>query len=47
MSYKRIKRRGMDNVILEITLISCGFNLCKYHNRIVGKGVRTKTTQNY
>lgn len=23
----------MDNVILEITLIVCGFNLCKYHNK--------------
>lgn len=32
-SYKRIKRRGLDNVILELTLISCGFNLCKYHNK--------------
>lgn len=32
-SYKRIKRRGIDNVILELTLISCGFNLCKYHNK--------------
>ena len=32
-AYKRIKRRGMDNVILELTLISCGFNLCKYHNK--------------
>lgn len=32
-SYKRIKRRGIENVILELTLISCGFNLCKYHNK--------------
>lgn len=32
-SYKRIKRREIDNVILELTLISCGFNLCKYHNK--------------
>lgn len=34
-SYKRIKRRGLDNVILELTLIFCGFNLCKYHNKEV------------
>ena len=27
-SYKRIRRRGLENVILEFTLISCGFNLC-------------------
>ncbi len=32
-AYKRIKRRGIDNVILELTLISCEFNLCKYHNK--------------
>ena len=32
-AYKRIKRRGMNNVILELTLISCGFNLSKYHNK--------------
>lgn len=32
-SYKRLFRRGRKNVILELTLISCGFNLCKYHNK--------------
>lgn len=32
-SYKRLFRRGKKNVILEITLISCGFNLYKYHNK--------------
>ena len=32
-AYKRIKRREMNNVILELTLISCAFNLCKYHNK--------------
>ena len=26
-------RRGEKNVILELTLISCGFNLYKYHNK--------------
>ena len=32
-SYKRLFRRGQDAVILELTLISCGFNLYKYHNK--------------
>lgn len=32
-SYKRLFRRGGKNVILELTLISCGFNLYKYHNK--------------
>lgn len=32
-SYKRLFRRGKKNVILEITLISCGFNLYKYNNK--------------
>ena len=32
-SYKRLFRRGEKNVILELTLIYCGFNLYKYHNR--------------
>ncbi|MBO4359732.1 MAG: IS1182 family transposase [Eubacteriaceae bacterium] len=32
-SYRRVYRRGLKNVILEFTLISCGFNLYKYHNR--------------
>ena len=29
--YKRLHRRGIDGVILELGLISCGFNLYKYH----------------
>lgn len=33
-SYKRIRRKGIENVILELTLISCGFNLYKYNNKI-------------
>ena len=33
-SYKRLRRKGLDNVILEFTLIACGFNLYKYHNKI-------------
>lgn len=32
-SYKRLFRRGEKNVILELTLISCGFNIYKYHNK--------------
>ena len=31
-SYKRLFRRGEKSVLLELTLISCGFNLYKYHN---------------
>ena len=29
--YKRLRRRGIERVILELGLISCGFNLHKYH----------------
>ena len=29
--YKRLRRRGLEGVILELGLISCGFNLYKYH----------------
>ena len=32
-SYKRLFRRGDKAVLLEFTLISCGFNLYKYHNK--------------
>lgn len=32
-TYKRLFRRGEKAVILEFTLISCGFNLYKYHNK--------------
>lgn len=32
-SYKRAKRKGLDNVMLEFTLIACGFNLSKYYNK--------------
>ena len=31
-NYKRIFRRGKENVLLELTLIACGYNLYKYHN---------------
>lgn len=30
-AYQRIRRRGLKSVILEISMISCGFNLHKYH----------------
>ncbi len=29
--YRRLRRRGINGVILELGLISCGFNLYKYH----------------
>lgn len=32
-SYKRLFRRGEKGVSLELTLISCGYNLYKYHNK--------------
>lgn len=32
-SYKRAYRRGLNSIILEFTLVSCGFNLYKYHNK--------------
>lgn len=32
-AYKRLRRKGLENVMLELTLISCGFNLYKYHNK--------------
>lgn len=32
-SYKRLRRRGLESVIFEFTLISIGFNLYKYHNK--------------
>ena len=38
-SYKRLFRRGEKNVILELKLISCGFNLYKYHNKKQRKGL--------
>lgn len=32
-SYKRLFRRGLSGVLLELTLIACGFNLYKFHNK--------------
>ena len=39
-SYKRAVRRGLESVIFEFTLISCGFNLYKYHNKKVRMNTR-------
>ena len=36
-AYKRLFRRGFDNVMLELTLISCGYNLYKYNNKLSRK----------
>ena len=30
-AYTRARRRGMRGLLLEISMISCGFNLHKYH----------------
>ena len=38
-SYKRLFRRGDKAVLLEFTLISCGFNLYKYHNKTNRKAI--------
>ena len=32
-SYKRAKRRGIESIVFEFTLIAVGFNLYKYHNK--------------
>lgn len=36
-AYKRARRRGLKGVILEISMISCGFNLHKYHLKKTAK----------
>ena len=33
-NYKRLRRKGLESVNLEFTLICCGFNLYKYHKKI-------------
>lgn len=33
--YDRIVRRGLDSVKLEIYLVSLGYNLYKYHNKMI------------
>lgn len=33
-SYKRLRRKGLENVQLEFLLVACGYNLYKYHNKI-------------
>ena len=32
--YKRIERRGIESVKLEVILVSIGHNLYKYHNKM-------------
>ena len=32
-SYKRLRRKGLENVLLEFILVSIGFNSYKYHNK--------------
>ena len=36
-SYMRARRRGLKQLILEIGMISCGFNLHKYHLRKINE----------
>ena len=38
-AYKRARRRGLNGVILEISMISCGFNLHKYHLKKTAKQI--------
>ena len=38
-SYTRLRRRGVEGVILELGLVSCGFNLHKYHLKQLQKKV--------
>ncbi len=33
--YKRLLQRGIEGVILELGLISCGFNLHRFHLKIL------------
>jgi hypothetical protein len=35
--YKRIVRRGLKSVCLEVFLVSIGHNLYKYHNKMLKK----------
>jgi len=35
--YRRLRRRGIEGVILELGLISCSFNLYKYHLKMLAK----------
>ncbi len=36
-SYTRARRRGLDRLLLETALISCGFNLHKFHLKSLAK----------
>ena len=37
--YQRLRRRGLKSVILEISMISCGFNLHKYHLKSLARQI--------
>ena len=41
--YARVRRRGISGVKLEITLVAIGFNLRKYHKKMMEK--RKKETK--
>lgn len=44
--YKRLRRRGIEGVILELGLISCGFNLYKFHlKRLTAQKAAQKSTE--
>lgn len=38
-AYKRARRRGLKGVIFEISLISCAFNLHKYHSKKISQSI--------
>lgn len=38
-AYTRARRRGLNSIILEITMISCGFNLHKYHLKRTARSI--------
>ena len=40
-AYQRIQRRGLKSVIMEISNISCGFNLHKYHLKSLAQQLAT------
>lgn len=33
--YKRLRRKGLENVQLKFLFVVCRYNLYKYHNRII------------
>ena len=41
-SYKRLRRKGLKNVQLEFLLVACGYNLYKYHNKVIFASITLK-----